>query len=176
MSSISPEHVVSSKTIEVLFWRVFILTQKQRCCIGLAKRFIEFFPKLALVALKLVVFNLIWNNFVRLYCDSFHINVHFKKSKLVDFCVSILILKMEEKVFSVLLFLCFIILRKTKMQLKCKKKVSVVYKEGTVISVIYHQKKASKLQISKSRVERHLHQFGYVHCFDVWVSHKSSEK
>ena len=44
------------------------------------------------------VFNFIWNNFLRLYCDSCHISVHFKKtsSTLVNFCVAILILKTEE--------------------------------------------------------------------------------
>ena len=32
------------------------------------------------------------------------------------------------------------------------------------------------LKISKSSTENHLHQLGYVHCFDVWVPHKLSEK
>ena len=46
----------------------------------------------------LVVFNSIWHDFVRLYYDSSHINMHLKKtSKLVNFCVAILILKMEVK-------------------------------------------------------------------------------
>ena len=55
-----------------------------------------FFCKMVLV--RLVVFNFIWNNFVRLYCDTCHIRVHFlKKLKLVNFCVATLILKMEEK-------------------------------------------------------------------------------
>ena len=31
-------------------------------------------------------------------------------------------------------------------------------------------------KISKSSVENHLHQLGYVHHFDVWVSHKLSKK
>ena len=31
-------------------------------------------------------------------------------------------------------------------------------------------------KISKSSIENHLHQFGYVHRFDVWVPHKLSEK
>ena len=45
----------------------------------------------------LVVFNFIQNNFVRLYCDSCHTSVQLKKpSKLVNFCVAILILNMEE--------------------------------------------------------------------------------
>ena len=37
------------------------------------------------------------NNFVRLYCDSCHISVHFFKKliKISEFCVVILILKME---------------------------------------------------------------------------------
>ena len=32
------------------------------------------------------------------------------------------------------------------------------------------------LKISKSSVENHLHQLGYVNCFDVWVPQKLSEK
>ena len=37
------------------------------------------------------------NNFVRSYCDSYHISMHLKKvSKWVHFCAAILILKMEE--------------------------------------------------------------------------------
>ena len=45
----------------------------------------------------LVVFNFIQNNFVRFYCDSCHINMHWKKlTKLVNFCVAILIVEMEE--------------------------------------------------------------------------------
>ena len=32
------------------------------------------------------------------------------------------------------------------------------------------------LKISKSSLENHLHQLGYVNCFDVWVPHKLSEK
>ena len=35
---------------------------------------------------------------------------------------------------------------------------------------------ADVLRISKSSVENHLHQIGYVHHFDVWVLHKLSEK
>ena len=35
---------------------------------------------------------------------------------------------------------------------------------------------ADILKISKSSVENHLHQLGYVHRFDVWVTHKLSEK
>ena len=59
--------------------------------------------------------------------------MHLKKdlSKLVNFRVGILILKMEEKsnIFSIL---CFIISRKVKMQLKCKKNICAVYGEGAV--------------------------------------------
>ena len=33
--------------------------------------------KMALVVLSLVVFNFIQKTFIRLYCDSYHINVHF---------------------------------------------------------------------------------------------------
>ena len=35
---------------------------------------------------------------------------------------------------------------------------------------------ADILNISKSRAENHLHQLGYVYCFDVWVPHKLREK
>ena len=50
---------------------------------------------------------------------------------MVNFCVAILILKMEEKsnVFGIL---CFIILRKVKTQVKRKKKICAVYGEGAV--------------------------------------------
>ena len=35
---------------------------------------------------------------------------------------------------------------------------------------------ANILKISKSRVENHLHQLGYVNRFDIWVPHKLSKK
>ena len=35
---------------------------------------------------------------------------------------------------------------------------------------------ANILKISKSSVENHLHQLGYINCFDVWVPRKSVEK
>ena len=35
---------------------------------------------------------------------------------------------------------------------------------------------ADILKISKSSIENHLHQLGYVNHFDVWVPHKLSEK
>ena len=38
------------------------------------------------------------------------------------------------------------------------------------------QEIANILKISKSSIENHLHQLGYVNCFDVWVPHKLSEK
>ena len=38
------------------------------------------------------------------------------------------------------------------------------------------RERADILKISKSRVENHLHQLGYVHHFDVWVPRKLSEK
>ena len=60
--------------------------------------------------------------------------MHLKKSKLVNFCVAILILKMEEKsnIFNIL---CFIISRKVKMQLK-EKKICSVYGEGAVANQV----------------------------------------
>ena len=38
------------------------------------------------------------------------------------------------------------------------------------------QEIADIFRISKSNVENHLHQLGYVHRFDVWVPHKLSKK
>ena len=38
------------------------------------------------------------------------------------------------------------------------------------------QEMADILKISKSSIENHLHQLGYVNRFDVWVPHKLSEK
>ena len=38
------------------------------------------------------------------------------------------------------------------------------------------QKIADVLKISKSNVENHLHQLGYINRFDVWVPHKLSKK
>ena len=35
---------------------------------------------------------------------------------------------------------------------------------------------ANILKISRSSVEDHLHQLGYVHLLDVWVPHKLSDK
>ena len=35
---------------------------------------------------------------------------------------------------------------------------------------------ADILKVSKSSTENHLHQIGYVNCFDVWVPHKLSKK
>lgn len=69
----------------------------------MAKRFISFFfwvrchqSKMALVVL---VFNFIWNNFVRLYVTAVVSACIWKKNlpKLVNFCIVILLLKMEEK-------------------------------------------------------------------------------
>ena len=49
----------------------------------------------------------------------------------MNFCVAILILKMEENMqhFGVL---CFIVSRKVKLQLKTQKKICAVYREGAV--------------------------------------------
>ena len=38
------------------------------------------------------------------------------------------------------------------------------------------RERANILKISKSSVENHLHQLGYVNRFDVWIPHKLSEK
>ena len=59
--------------------------------------------------------------------------MHFFKNlpKLVNFCVAILILKMEEKMhFHIFSILCFIISRKVKTE--TQKKICAVYGEGAV--------------------------------------------
>ena len=45
-------------------------------------------------------------------------------------------------------------------------------------SVLHHEGASSQniLRISKSDIENHLYQLGYVIHFDVWLSHKLSEK
>ena len=53
-------------------------------------------------------------------------------SKLVNFCVAILISKVEENMQHFQHILCFIILREVKMQLKHTKKICAVYGEGAV--------------------------------------------
>ena len=42
--------------------------------------------------------------------------------------------------------------------------------------MLCHAILADVLKISKSSVGNYLYQLGYVHCFDVWVPHKSGEK
>ena len=53
-------------------------------------------------------------------------------SKSVNFCVAILILKLEENIQH-LWHICIIIIRKIKTQLKHTKKVCTLYGEGAVI-------------------------------------------
>ena len=81
----------------------------------------------------LVVFNFIRHNFVRLYCDSCHISVHFKKqlSKLVNFCVAFLILKIEENKqhFQHIMLYYF---KKGKDATETQKQIDAVYGEGAV--------------------------------------------
>ena len=138
-------------------------------------------------------------------------------SKLVNFCVAILILKMEEKKqhFRHIMLYHF---KKGKNATEMQIKICAVYGEGavtdrmcqkwlanfragdfslddapqpgrpvevdsdqieTLIENNQHyttQEMADILKISKSITENHLHQLGYVHCFDVWVPHMLSEK
>ena len=71
----------------------------------------------------LAVFNFIQSNFVRLYCDSCHISMHLRKtSTLVNFLYSHWYWRWK-KICNIFSILCFIISRKVKMQLKCKKRV-----------------------------------------------------
>jgi hypothetical protein len=41
---------------------------------------------------------------------------------------------------------------------------------------LYHTRDSDIFKISKSSNENHLHQLGYVNCFDVGVPHKLAEK
>ena len=65
------------------------------------------------------------------YCDSYHISLHFLKilSKVVNFYIAILILRMEEtsNIFSILYFTMSI---KVKTQLKRKIKICAVFGES----------------------------------------------
>ena len=83
------------------------------------------------MALLVIVFNLIQKNFVRLYCDNCH-SVHLKNlSKLVNFCVAILILKMEEnkRHFWHIMLNYF---KKSTNATEMQKKIYAVYGEGAV--------------------------------------------
>ena len=135
----------------------------------------------------------------------------------MNFCVAILILKMEEKKqhFQHIMLNYF---KKGKNATERQKKICAVYGEGAVtdrtcqkwfakfraggfsldeaprsgrpvdidsdqieILIENHQRYTTReiadiLKISKSSVENHLHQLGYVNCFDVWVPHKLSKK
>ena len=70
---------------------------------------------------------------VRMYCDSCHSNMHFLKNlpKLVNFCVAILLLKMEENMPH---FWCIMLyyFKKCKDATETPKKICVVYGEGAV--------------------------------------------
>ena len=136
---------------------------------------------------------------------------------MVNFCVAILILKMEGKKqrFQQIMLYYF---KKGKNKTETQKKICAVYGEGAVTDhtcqkwfVKFHagdfsldnaprsgrpvevhgdqietliennqcyttREIAGILKISKSSIENHLHQLGYVNRFDVWVPHKLSEK
>ena len=100
--------------------------------LGLAKTFVQFFCKMTLVALSCLTS---FKTTVGLYCDSCHISVHKKKqlSKLVNFCVAILILRMEgekKATFSaIMLYYC----RKSKNTTEMQENVCAVYREGAMI-------------------------------------------
>ena len=71
----------------------------------------------------LAVFNFIQNNFVRLYCDSCHISVHFKiLVKIGEFLCSHFNIEDGRRYTMIFGLLCFVVSRKVKMQLKCKKR------------------------------------------------------
>ena len=132
---------------------------------------------------------------------------------MVNFCVAILILKMEERKqhFQHIMLYYF---KKGKNATEMQKKICAAYGEVAVtnrtcqkwfvkfragdfslddaprsgrpvevdnnqIETIIENNQcytmreiADILKISKSSIENHLHQLGYVNCFDVWVPHK----
>ena len=135
----------------------------------------------------------------------------------MNFCVAILILKMEEKKqrFWHIMFYYF---KKGENTTETQKRICAVYGEGAVTDrtcqewfakfcardfslvdaprsarpvevdsdeietfIENNQRYTTReiadiLKISKSSVENHLHQFDYVHRFDVWVPRKLSGK
>ena len=141
-----------------------------------------------------------------------------KPSKLVTFCVAILILKMEGKsnIFGILSFIIYF--KKGKNATETPKKICAVSGESAVTdrmcqkwfakfravdfslddaprsgrpvevdsdqieTLIENNQRYTTweivdiLKISKSSVENHLYQLGYVNRFDVWVPHKLSEE
>ena len=138
----------------------------------------------------------------------------------MNFCIAILILKVEEKKqrFRHIMLYYFKKGKNTTEKQKKKKKMCAVYGEGAVIDwtcqkrfVKFHAgdfsldvapqsggpvevdsdqietliennqhyttlEIANILKISKSSVENHLHQLGYINPFDVWFPDKLSEK
>ena len=183
----------------------------------LDKRLVQFFPRMAPIVL---VFNLIQNNFVGCIVTAV-ISVSIKKKKthikLVNFCVAILILKMEENKQHFLHIMLYYF-KNSKNAIKMQNKICVVYGEGAVtdwmcqewfakfraggfslddapvssrpvevdsdhIRTLIEKNQhyttweiADILKISIWHIENHLHQLGYVNCFDVWVPHKFSRK
>ena len=103
-------------------------------CPALAGRFLTTRATWAASQQRLVVFNFIRNHFVRMYCDSSHISLHEKKKKseLVNFCVAVLIQKMEERkqhFWHIMLYY----LKRGKNATEMQKKICAVYGEGAVI-------------------------------------------
>ena len=135
----------------------------------------------------------------------------------MNFCVAILILKMEEKKQQFLHIMLYYF-KKGKIATETQKKICAANGDGAVAdrmcqkwfakfragdfslddaprsgrsvevdsnqieTLIENNQRyimleiANILKISKSRVENHLLQLGYVNRFDVWVPHKLSEK
>ena len=81
--------------------------------------------------------NFILNNFVRLYCNSSHIIMHLNKhlSKLVHFHVAILIFKMEEHFWHIMLYY----FKEGKNATETQKKICAVYEEGAVTDRMYQK-------------------------------------
>ena len=145
--------------------------------------------------------------------------MHLKKdlSKLVNFCVAILLLKMEGKKQHFRLIMLYYF-KKGKNTTETHKKICAVHGEGAVtdrtcqkwfakfcagdflldnaprsgrpvevysdqIETVIENNQcytmreiANTLKISKSSVENHLHQLGYVNRSDVWLPRKLSKK
>ena len=77
------------------------------------------FSFICMMAVVVLVFDFIGNNFVRLYCDNCHISVHLKKNiKIGEFLCSDFNIEDGRRYATFFGILSFMISRKVKMQLK----------------------------------------------------------
>ena len=100
--------------------------------IGCPKCWFGFSPKGGSSSERLVAFNFIRNNFVRLYWDSCHISVHLKKNiKIGEFLCSHFNIEDGRKKQH-FLYIVLYYFKKIKNTTETQKKICAVYEEGTV--------------------------------------------